>query len=238
MTSGIVISSIRPSISEHAVVFFFFFLEKHRCCIDSDGGLQCNPNHYLRLVVFYVSRRTESCMPTRSEPSQSQLESADGGLTCRRTSIVSPNISERRSMFKYRIMTQTQLGKVFGTTSHEIGKWLVEIGLRQADGKPSREAFDGAYCEAAPSRGQGYHWAWVAEKTVPALERAGHRRVVPPPLELVDPPSLAGPFTARARGDGQFEIVGSDGNVGVIVVGERNAKPVLSLLNLATGTES
>jgi hypothetical protein len=50
---------------------------------------------------------------------------------------------------------------------------------------------------------------------------------------LVEPPVLVGPFAPRICEDGRVEIVGSDGNVPVIVVGERNAKTVVALLNLA-----
>ncbi len=136
-------------------------------------------------------------------------------------------------MYKYRLMTLTQLGSLFGTTSHQVGKWLVEIGLRTTKGKPSPKAFDGKLCETAPSHGQAYQWAWVVDKVVPTLELAGHRRINPPPLELVDPPSLTGPFSEKKCDDGRIEIVGGDGEVSVIVVGSRNAKLVVSLLNLA-----
>ncbi len=136
-------------------------------------------------------------------------------------------------MYKYRLMTLTQLGSLFGTTSHQVGKWLVQIGLRTTNGKPSQEAFKGKFCETTPSHGQGYHWAWVVDRTVAALERAGHQRVSPPPLDLVEPPPLLGPFQARTSEKGQTEIVGADGHVSVIVSGERNAKIVVGLLNLA-----
>ena len=135
--------------------------------------------------------------------------------------------------YKYKTMTQTQLGSLFGTTSHKVGRWLVEIGLRTPEGRPSREAYQGRYCETAPAHGGGYHWAWATQKTVEALERAGHRRVNPPPLDLVEPLPLAGPFTDRMSEDGRVEVVGADGNVGVIVMGEENARAVIQLLNLA-----
>ncbi len=136
-------------------------------------------------------------------------------------------------MYRYKLMTQTQLGKLFGVSSHVVGRWLVEVGLRTDRGRPSVRAHREGYCETAPSHGNGYHWAWDAAKTVTALETAGHRRVSPAPNDLVEPPRLTGPFVARTGVDGQTEVVGADGNVGVIVVGERNAKTVISLLNLA-----
>jgi hypothetical protein len=134
---------------------------------------------------------------------------------------------------KYKLMTQTQIGSLFGTTSHQIGKWLIEIGLRTEGGKPSHKAFEGEYCDTAPSHGQGYHYVWVVEKTVAALERAGHQRVDPPPLDLVEPPPLMGPFSERVCADGRVEILGSDGSMSLMVLGEQNAGFVLRLLNLA-----
>jgi hypothetical protein len=38
------------------------------------------------------------------------------------------------------------IGKVFGTTSHVIGRRLKELGLRMEDGKPSPEAFQRELC--------------------------------------------------------------------------------------------
>jgi hypothetical protein len=136
-------------------------------------------------------------------------------------------------MYRYKLMTQTQVGKLFGVSSHVVGRWLVEIGLRNDRGRPSLQAHQGGYCETAPSHGSGYHWAWHAEKTVTALEAAGHRRVSPAPVELVEPPRLLGPFTTRQGEGGQIEVVGADGNVGVLVSGERNANSVVALMNLA-----
>lgn len=136
-------------------------------------------------------------------------------------------------MYRYKLLTQTQVGSLFGVSSHVIGRWLIEIGLRTLKGRPTAAAHQGGYCGPAPSHGNGYHWAWHSEKTVAALEVAGHRRISPPPLDLVEPPSLLGPFAARTCEDGRIEVVSGDGSVGVIVVGERNAKTVVRLLNLA-----
>lgn len=102
--------------------------------------------------------------------------------------------------FKYKYLTQTQLGQLFGVSSHVIGDWLTLIGLRdKKTKKPSREAHRGGYCETAPSGSSGYHWAWQAEKTVAALTEAGHELVEGLPDDLVYPPALEGPFTVRDK---------------------------------------
>jgi len=130
-------------------------------------------------------------------------------------------------------MTLTQIGEIFGVSSHQVGKWLVEAGLRTPEKRPSREAFAGGYVEQGPSRNQGYNWCWHSDKTVIVLEMAGHRRIPNPPHELVDPPALNGPFQARPNGSNGFDLVNGDGSVAVVVVGERNAVFVAKVLNLA-----
>ena len=46
-------------------------------------------------------------------------------------------------------LSQTDLGKLFGVSSHVIGKWLLDCGLRTENKKPSRKAFEGGYVEKA-----------------------------------------------------------------------------------------
>jgi len=130
-------------------------------------------------------------------------------------------------------MTLTQIGELFGVTSHQVGKWLVEIGLRTSDKRPSAEAFDGGYVEQRPSRNQGYNWCWDSAKTVEALEKAGHRRIPNPPPGLVDPPLLNGPFQTRPNTSNGFDVVNGDGSVAVVVTGERNALFLAKVLNTA-----
>lgn len=135
--------------------------------------------------------------------------------------------------FKFPLMTQTQIGKLFGVTSHQIGRLLQDVGLRNEDGRPTRQAHQEGYCEQAPSRGKGYYWAWRSEKTVEALVRAGHRPVSPPPVELVEPPLLVGPFTRRAGSKGTTEIENGDGSVAIVVTGDSNAEWLCRMLNAA-----
>lgn len=134
--------------------------------------------------------------------------------------------------YKYTTLTQTQLGQLFGATSHQIGRWLADVGLRD-DNKPTPRAFDGDYCVAVPSRGQGYHYAWRPERAVPLLEQAGHELVFPLPSDLVDAPALNGPFTHRRRASGGYEVVNGDGTVGVLAVGVATAVWLEKLLNKA-----
>jgi hypothetical protein len=86
---------------------------------------------------------------------------------------------------------------------------------------------------AVPSRGQGYHYAWKAEKTVPLLEQAGHGLVFPLPSDLVDTPVLHGPFTHRRRVSGGYEVNNADGTVAALVPGGPQAEKLVAVMNAA-----
>lgn len=133
---------------------------------------------------------------------------------------------------KYNYLTQTQLGSLFGATSHEIGIWLVELGLRdQKSKKPTNEARRGGYCETAPSGQVGYHWVWNAEKTVEILRQANHRLLTDLPEELVEPSSLTEPFLISESCP--KEVLNADGTLAVRAGCRRNAIVVMKLLDFA-----
>lgn len=59
-------------------------------------------------------------------------------------------------------------------TSHNIGKMLMEIGLRTEDGKPSQRAFNEGFVRQEPTgRNGGYFYVWHREKTLAVLREAG-----------------------------------------------------------------
>ena len=73
--------------------------------------------------------------------------------------------------------SMTDLGKLFGVSSHIIGRWLTRIGLRTPHGNPSRTARDQGMIRAIPNgRNDDKYHIWHTEKTVAALEKAGHKR--------------------------------------------------------------
>lgn len=84
-----------------------------------------------------------------------------------------------------RFCTMKEIGKLFGVTSHVVGRKLKELGLRTDEGKPSRKAHEEGYCgQKWTQDAQHYLWAWHQGKTVEALEAAGMKRVEP--AELID----------------------------------------------------
>lgn len=74
-------------------------------------------------------------------------------------------------------LSMTELGKLYGVSSHKMGKWLMELGLRDRNKKPSRMAHEKGFVEQRDSTQPGtYFWVWNAGKTTWALEKAGHKR--------------------------------------------------------------
>lgn len=133
--------------------------------------------------------------------------------------------------FRYKTLTQTQLGQLFGVSSHVIGKWLSEVGLRGQGNRPTDKARREGYCGKAAAGPSGFHWVWVAGKTVAALQAAGHAIVADPPEDLIEPPTLEGPF-ALSSAD-RRHVLNAAGEVVVKTTSERNADALLKLLNLA-----
>lgn len=138
--------------------------------------------------------------------------------------------------FRHEFMTQTQLGEVFGVTSHQVGRWLTEIDLRYDSGrgmKPSSKAFDGGFVKHVGNGPGRYIWVWHSERTVEALAQAGHVVVLHPAHELVAPCKLNGPFELRPHPRFGYEVVNGDGSVAINVAGKENVRLLIRLLNAA-----
>lgn len=125
-------------------------------------------------------------------------------------------------------VNQTELGTLFGVSSHVIGRWLVEIGLRTADKQPSPAAFRGGYLEKSGLENGGYFYKWHRAKTVAALEQAGHQQIA-----QMSAGRLNGPFTARQSSVNGYQIVNGDGTVSTWNMGKENARDLSCLMNLA-----
>lgn len=123
-------------------------------------------------------------------------------------------------------VNQTELGKLFGGTSHDVGRWLDEIGLR-SEGRPTRRALQGGYVSTASLQCGGFYYKWDREKTILALEQAGHKRV-----PQKSSARITGPFSMVENGLNAFQILSGDGTVAIWVIGQENADIVVRLLNL------
>lgn len=142
-------------------------------------------------------------------------------------------------MSKNDFVTLGIIGKVFGVSSHQIGKWLIEIGLRTKELRPTSAAFEGKFVLPAPLDHGGYHYTWHKAKTVAALCKAGRKTLVSLDAEKLtemlkdDEQQVVGPFQKRQEGPSLFEIVDSNGHVATWASGDKHANDVLKSLNAA-----
>lgn len=130
-------------------------------------------------------------------------------------------------------MNMADLGRLFGVSGQQVGKWLKELGLRRNNGTPSTAAYDQKLLSYDYERWGTYTTLWHTEKVVCILREAGHEPVVDPPTDLVVPPPLIGPFSLREVDGDQWQLVGSDGEVAMFVTGETNARIVERVMNIA-----
>jgi hypothetical protein len=130
----------------------------------------------------------------------------------------------------FEFVTITRLGEMFGVTRIKMGQRLVEIGLRERNYKeycPTPMAMRTGYCKATEDDRGFRFFVWHREKTAKALEAAGCEQVKNKPV----PTRIGGPFSSQASGPDGFKIVGGDGSAAIWVLGEENARTVVSALN-------
>jgi hypothetical protein len=133
--------------------------------------------------------------------------------------------------FRFPTLSQKQLGLLFGVSSHKIGEWLTEVGLRNDQTKrPTSEAHHDGFCEQAPSGQFGYHWVWRSQPTVERLIAAGHPLVMELPESIVVPPTLNGPFKLSTKNS--KVILSADGSMAAIAASAGNAQMILKLLQV------
>ena len=131
-------------------------------------------------------------------------------------------------------LSQKQLGQVFGVSSHCIGMWLKQIGLRNSHGEPTQQAITEGLAVKVDVEGMAFV-AWDKKRTIDLLRKAG---LYLPGEEDEQPKQssvLVGPFAVKnngAGGDG-WELVGADGIVGVWVRGRANADKIAAILTIA-----
>jgi len=136
-------------------------------------------------------------------------------------------------------LSQKQLGEIFGVSSHVVGRWLKEIGMRFSSGEPTPDAIAGGIAvQVDPGGDMRPFWAWSKEKIVVLLAAAGKARAGMEVAPVV-PPQLSGPFTIQpnqSESDG-FEIADGNGVVAIWCRGEWLAGVLEKLLNLCHRTK-
>jgi hypothetical protein len=74
-------------------------------------------------------------------------------------------------------LSQTELGKRYGVSSHVIGRWLKGLGLRTEGGNPSVRAFNEGYVSQRPSTQKDtYFYVWDRDKTCEQFDGMGYPR--------------------------------------------------------------
>jgi len=106
----------------------------------------------------------------------------------------------------FEYLTLTQLGKVFGASPNQVGRWLVEVGLRTNYLKPTQQALNGGFTKLVTLEDGSQFVSWHQEKTLQALEGAGHCRIDATAIE-----QGVAPFSAKMTGDSEIEISDSNG---------------------------
>jgi hypothetical protein len=102
-------------------------------------------------------------MPANYEPKDYLLEALNW---------VGPDGTEQNGFLLLR-----ELGKLYGKSSHEVGKRLEQLCYRDSDGRPTNKAFSGHF--VAPRGNPKFTWTWHQQKTCAVLEAAGWKRVLP-----------------------------------------------------------
>ncbi len=74
-------------------------------------------------------------------------------------------------------LSLTQIGKIYGVSSHTIGKLFKQIGLRTECGQPSTQAFSEGFVRQCPStQPETYFYIWDKKKTTELLDGMGLSR--------------------------------------------------------------
>jgi len=76
-------------------------------------------------------------------------------------------------------ISQTELGEIYGVSSHKVGRWLKDLGLRTEDGRPSRDAINDGMVQQKPStQPNTFFWCWHAERTCHVFDQMCYERAV------------------------------------------------------------
>ncbi len=82
-------------------------------------------------------------------------------------------------------LSLTEIGKLYHgakrptASSHEIGSWFENLGLRE-NGRPTAKAFNEGFVDTRPSRGSGtYFYVWNKQKTTELLDGMCYPRANP-----------------------------------------------------------
>jgi hypothetical protein len=77
-----------------------------------------------------------------------------------------------------RYLSQTELGVMYGVSSHTTGRWLVEAGIRERNGKPKPIAFLLGMVQKKPCKNPGnYYYVRALDEVEWRFKELGHERL-------------------------------------------------------------
>jgi hypothetical protein len=133
----------------------------------------------------------------------------------------------------YDFLSQKQLGVLFGVSSHVIGSWLRQIGVRNSDGSPTTDAVSTGLAKAVIFADAVIpFFSWDKIGTIKLLEEAGHKKKCGLPEQVAVPVTLKGPYTSRGNGGDGFELLDGDGSACIWVRGQGNADLLVKVLTV------
>lgn len=144
----------------------------------------------------------------------------------------------------FEFLSLTQLGKVFGVSAIQIGRWLVKLGLRE-NGQPTEKALEEGFVTFVEMEQMEKFHTWHRIKTIASLAELGIKPVdqngedqfmKPENLNLIIPieqPPAQGPFILRSVGSVCLEFVDANGIVRLHGTDEPFANQILRLMNQA-----
>ena len=138
--------------------------------------------------------------------------------------------------FVRQFMTATEIGKIVGKTSVEVGNYLEGWGYRERDYRNRKQPNERAKTENLVDFDYTYnppHAYWDVEKVVAMFEEDGVLPIFPPPGDLVFEPQLKGPFSLKQISENVYLLVSDNGDVSAKIEGKANAEFLKLLLNTA-----
>lgn len=144
--------------------------------------------------------------------------------------------------YRFQYMSLTELGRLFYknnkspicATSHDVGRWLIEVGLRDGNKLPSTKAQQNGFViqRYTGTNGDIPNFYWETIKTIAELEKAGYQRLPNPPLNLIQHDKMIGPYNCTQNHINGYDIQSTSGDIVASVYDQSNASEIIRILNM------
>lgn len=133
--------------------------------------------------------------------------------------------------YRHKYMPMKAIGELFGITSHQLGKLLIKIGLREKDGKPSNRAYNERFIEQRFFN-MCYTNYWHTEQTIAELLKDGLKLIPNPPMEYIDEyDPVEPPFSFQKNNCNGYAIMNKNGSTVFTAYCEEDAIGLVKYLN-------